>query len=362
MILFLIPLIAIIVSYFVSINSQTKDTEYWNSYLTKATYFESWETYDYQICTRETCSGSGKNRTCHTETYDCSQCDRYPEHWVAYDNIGESYKITRSHFEKLCKIWGNKSFRDMNRHIDHSGLCGKDGDAYETKFSGEFNLIQPVCVQHKYENRIQCSKSVFNFKPVDSADSAKYDLFRYPNYESMGIFNYNPMLGWSGKDAVDRLRKWNAKLGASKEVHMMVLVFIGKPIEAAYFQERLWGGGNKNEFILCIGANNQKKIQWAHVISWTEKEILKKGLAQKVMDMPFDMVAIVDTMATNVHNQFIRKKFADFNYIKIRPTNNAILITFIITLIITLGIALFAVLNHFDLNNSSRKNGDIRDL
>jgi len=355
LLLFVGPLVAILISYKVSVGFQMKDTEYWNSYLTGATHYEYWETWDYEICTREVCTGSGDNRTCHTETYDCSSCDHNPEYWVAQDNIGKSHRITRSHFDQLCKVWGNRTFKDMRRSINHSGLCGKDGDAYVTRFPGDFDLLQPVCVQHKYENRVQCSKSVFNFEPVDSADSVTYGLYRYPNYEAMGIFNYNPIIGWSDAKAVDRLRKWNAKLGSMKQVHMMVLVYIGKPIEAAIHQERLWGKGNKNEFILCVGATTRKEVDWAYVISWTDEELLKHTVAQSVMDMPLDLVAIVDTLAAQVRMRYRRKEFEDFSYIKIRPTGRAVMITFLITLVLTIGISVFAILNPFELDNPTGK-------
>ena len=353
LVLFIAPLIAILISYKVSVGFQMKDTEYWNSYLTRASHYESWETWVNETCSREVCTGSGDNQTCNTEYYDCSHCDRNGEYWVAHDNIGKQHRITSTHFNDLCKTWSNRTFRDMHRSINHGGMCGKDGDAYDTKFPGDFNLLQPVCVQHKYENRVQCSKSVFNFEPVDSADSATYGLYRYPNYEAMGIFHYNPIVGWADRAAVDRLRKWNAKLGSMKQVHMMILVYIGKPIEAALHQERLWGKGNKNEIILCVGARTKKEVDWAYVISWTDEEMLKQTLAQSVMDMPLDMVAIVDTMAAQVRMRYKRKEFEDFSYIKIRPTARAVMITFIITLVLTVGISVFSVLNRFDLDNPS---------
>lgn len=358
--LFLAPLACMAAAYIISVRARTTDTEYWNSYLTKAAYYEAWETWDDETCYREVCTGSGDSRSCHTESYDCSSCERHSAYWEAYDNIGKSYRITRAHYDELCRDWGNRSFRDMRRSINHSGLCGKDGDAYDTKFPGDFDLIQPVCVQHRYENRVQCSKSVFNFEPVDSADSARYGLFRYPNYEAMGIFNYNPMQGWAGREAVDRLRRWNAKLGSMKQVHMMVLVFVGKPVDAAIHQERLWGRGNKNEFTLCIGVNNQKEIDWAYVISWTDEEMLKQGLANKVMEMPLDMPAIVDTMAMRVRSQYRRKEFADFSYIKVRPSARAVAWTFVITLVVTVGICIFSAMNRFDLDDPSGRGGRLR--
>lgn len=346
--LFVVPLIGIVISYFVSVSAQTMDTEYWNTYITHATYFEYWESYVKKTCSRRVSCGKDCTKT---EFYDCSYCDRNPEYWEAYDNIGGAYHISRTQFEELCKIWGNRVYQNLHRDIHYHGLCGKDGNAYNTKFNGDFDLLQPLVLKRTYENRVQCSRSVFNFEPVDSSEIRLYGLYKYPDYVDM--FHYTPIVGTYDGPASNRLRKWNALLGSSKQVHMLVLVYINKPVESVSYQERFWKGGNKNEFILCIGINNQKEVQWSRVISWTEQERLKNELASKIMGMPFELTMIVDTMATMVKSQFIRKKFSDFSYIKIQPTGKAVVITFIVTILITIGISIFSVLNPFDLDDPS---------
>lgn len=350
-IIFVVPLVAIIVVKILSVHSQTRDTEYWNSYGMTAIYYEPWSTYVEETCETctESCTGSGSNEVC-TETcvpYDCSYCDETGPEWVLSDNLGKTYPISESHFQALCKLWGNRNFRDMRRSIDRYGSCGVDGDAYVTSFDGVFEHTQPICKQYVYENRVQCSKSVFNFPDVDSADVSFYGLHRYPNYEAMGIFRYNPIVGENDKAASDRLSYHNAHLGSYKQVHMMILVYHDKPSDAGLMQENYWENGNKNEFILCIG-RSEDRTDWTHVISWTEEEELKVRVARLAKDMDYDLVKISDMMAAEVRRDFVRKEFADFSYLTVEPTNMALIYAFLITLLSTVGIVVYAVLNRFE--------------
>jgi hypothetical protein len=136
---------------------------------------------------------------------------------------------------------------------------------------------------------------------------------------------------------------------------MMLLVFNGQPLEAAMFQEAYWKGGNKNEFIVCVGLN-KKEIDWTKVISWTEKETLKVRTAREIKEMKdFDAIEVVKYMGENVPKRFVRKQFADFSYIAVRPTTTAILITFGVTLLTSTGIAIFCVFNNFGFGDSLRR-------
>lgn len=347
---FVVPVIAVIIAKYVSVTTLTTDTEYWNSLGQTAIYYEYYETYVHETCYREHCTGSGKNRTCTQVPYDCSHCDRFHAHWELIDNIGKRYEITQGHYRQLVKRWNNQTFKDMNRSISRHGLCGQDGDAYVTNFPGDFELTEPICKQHKYENKVQCSKSVFNYEPVDSEIVKEFGLYRYPHYEAMGIFNYNPIIGVKNPGAAQRLSFHNAHLGPVKQVHMMVVVFHDKSIEAADWQEAHWGNGNKNEFILCIGERDEK-VDWARVISWTEVEDLKISVAQKAQDLgkeKMDLIPIIDMMAEEVRKNYVRKQFADFSYIKVEPTTKAIFFTFLITIIVTIGVSLFAIYNPWE--------------
>jgi hypothetical protein len=82
------------------------------------------------------------------------------------------------------------------------------------------------------------------------------------------------------------------------------------------------------------------------VISWTETDIMKINLNEQVSKMDYqNMPAIVDTMANTVNKYYQRKQFADFDYIKVQPTLRATIITFILTILVTIGLSYYVVLN-----------------
>lgn len=335
-IVFVVPIIAIIIAKLVSTATQTRDTEYWNSYGVQATYYERWnEWIEEQCCAEEDSSGN-----C-ISWYDCSYCEEHPAYWQITDNLGKTYRYNSRDFERAAVMWNNRNFKDMHR--DYHTV---DGDAYVTRYDRKFEHTIPICKQYTYENRIQCSKSVMNFDDVDTGVIRQYGLYSYPAYNS--IYHYNPIQGVSDRKATERLRWHNAHLGKKKQVHMMILVFHDQPIRAALLQEQHWKRGNKNEFILCIGRKKgEKKTKWAKVISWTDVKDVMVRVARKTKQMEYDMVKIVDMMADEVDKHFIRKQFADFSYIRVEPTTTAIVITYLVTLLVTAIVCIIVIKNRF---------------
>jgi hypothetical protein len=65
--------------------------------------------------------------------------------------------------------------------------------------------------------------------------------------------------------------------------------------------------------------------------------------------MKYDLSVIVDTMALDVQKRYQRKHFKDFSYLKVEPSNNVLLLAFILAIISTVGICIFSVKNDFDL-------------
>jgi len=334
LILFVVPVIAIIVSKLVSVTTQTHDTEFWNSYGTKVTYYEYWnEWIEEQCCAQEDTSGN-----C-IQWYDCSYCEHHDAYWEIKDNLGKTYRYSQRGYQKAVEMWNNESFKDMHR--DYHTV---DGDAYITNYDQVFEHTIPICKPYTYENRIQCSKSVLNFDDVDTGVIRQYGLYEYPPVNS--FFYYNPILGVPDKKASDRLRWHNAHLGKKKQVHMLILVFHDQPVRAALLQRQHWKRGNKNEFVLCIGRKNNE-TKWARVFSWTDKKDVMVRVGRKAREMTFNLTNIVDMMADEVDKHFVRKEFADFSYIRVEPTTNAIIITFIITALITAIIAVIAIKNEY---------------
>jgi hypothetical protein len=373
LILFGIPSVAIVITYFISLSARQIDTEYWNGYVNSAIYYQSWQTWDRETCYKnvnchEVCTGSDENKICseHCDrvAYDCSHCDNYPEEWEASDNLGNEWRITSATYETWANMWHNKVFVELNRHIEFNtglfGGCGKDGDAYRVTYNNDTNKIIPVVIGKHYINKVQTT-----YKELDTSIINEYELFNYPIYDR---FNYNPVLGINDFKVSKRLANWNAILGKSKQVHMLLLVFHNKTIEAAEYQEKYWRGGNKNEFILTVGVNKVCEwdstlpgiscgdiIQWAKVISFTDQRGLKSKIESIVSNMKnnIDYKAIVDTMAINVSKSFIRKDWDYYDSISVQPSKTAIIITYIITFIFTGGIVLFVLFN--DINRTDFK-------
>ena len=352
-ILFAIPLACIITGKFASVYTQTKDIEYWNSYATQAWYEEEWKERWTEMETYTVTVGSGKNRRTETRTRMVTKYRTNPEKWYIFDNIGEKHSINKPKFEQLCKLWKMKQFKDMERSKNTSHTITKDGDAYYSLYDKNFTNMISVCKKHSYKNKVQCSRSVFNFEEINDEIKKKYKLFEFPIHK--GIFGFNPILGHNNKNASERLQKYNAKYGASKQLHMMLLIFKNQPLEAGVFQESYWKGGNKNEFIVCVGTDGDN-IKWVKVISWTEEEELKARVTREVKELnEFGVMRIVEYMGKVIPLSYRRKEFEDFNYLSVRPTNKALLIIYMITFITTIGICIISVMNNADLGSTIRK-------
>ena len=76
----------------------------------------------------------------------------------------------------------------------------------------------------------------------------------------------------------------------------------------------------------------------------------------KEMDT-INMPVVIDLMAKEVKAKFIKKNFRDFDYITIEPSDRAVLIAFILTLVTTIGLFLFSILNNFDADGYNYKGG-----
>jgi hypothetical protein len=267
--------------------------------------------------------------------------DYHSEKWRLHDSIGRRHSIDKALFEKLCKRWNNRNFKDMKR--DYHSI---DGDAYYTDYDKVFNHTFPITTTHRYKNKVQASKSVFNFQEITPEDVALYGLYEYPNRHK---FDYDPVIGHANGKASNLLNWYNAHHGARRQIHMLLVVFEDESRDIAHLQEAYWKGGNKNEFIVCVGKKGDK-IDWVKVISWTEQDMLKTVTEREIKQMEtFSASKIAEYMGENVPKQFIRKEFADFDYLTIEPTMTAVIWTTVLTLILTIGICVFVVLNDIDL-------------
>jgi hypothetical protein len=326
---------------------QTNDTERHTGIAVRARYYEAWNEYIHQTCTRTV--GSGKNAT--TVTYDCSYVQYHSPEWEVEDSNGYVVPISESDYDRLVKRFGNESFADLHRHY-HTN----DGDLYYTDWNQKDETLQPVTTLHSYENRVQAASGVLAFPVIDEPEKA--GLFEYPELGS--CFEDRAILGNAvGADSANQsLMKWNAKLGKQKQVRFWILLFRDKPRSTGFDQESYWKGGNKNEVVVCIGIDSQDRMKWCHSFCWSpdgnasndEMKIEIRNFVEGLSAL--DLQQTVDRLVDLAQQKFVRKNFDEFSYVHVEVPTGWIILVWVLTILSTAGTCWFAVINTIDANNT----------
>jgi hypothetical protein len=342
-----ISVIFILIAKAICISSLTDDVEWLGGYVTEVRYYEDWNE---RVSCRHpiyciSCSGSGKNRSCHN--YVCGHhhpydVDYHPEYWTAETTLG-SYSITKDKYNKLVNQFRvTPQFVELNRdyHTD-------DGDMYKGVWQGEDETLEAVTKSESYENRPKAAVNVYHFEPVDTFDINQYKLLKYT--EIYNQWYQDLILGYSDLKAEKKLQILNARLGRNKQIRVFFCIFKNQPREAGQLQEQYWEGSNKNEFIVCIGIDDLNNIQWAYDFSWSEKEDMKVDIRTYIESQDkLNLSDIVDHTYNEIQTKWVRKDFKDFDYLTIEPTLKQVIWILILTLVINVGIAFWVVLNEID--------------
>jgi hypothetical protein len=344
--------IFILIFKFCAESNLTRDTEYWTSYVVEARYYEAWDEWIERTCEYacgEDCDSDGNNCTTIYCEYDCSYREYHSEYWTVIDNLGNSYNISELEYRKLIKQFNQTpSFVDMHRDYDLN-----DGDMYNIFWPNTDASIETLITEHTYENRVQISSSVFNYPEVDSTDISRFKLYEYPQVIN---FNQDHLLGMNDRNIERKLDILNAKLGKKKQVKAFIAIYDG-PITAAQSQEAYWKGGNKNEFIVCIGLDKTKhKANWVHIISWNLDKTLNIKVRNYVMSQDtLNMSSLVDYMHIKIDTHFKRQPFSEFSYLKIELTDGQMIAIWITSFILSFGIAMWIILNPITDENQIRR-------
>ena len=92
------------------------------------------------------------------------------------------------------------------------------------------------------------------------------------------------------------------------------------PIEYAYAQQDYFENGNKNDFIITLGTDSKNNIMWCYPFSWSESEKLKIDIRDYFLDLgklDDDFYKKIPDIAKMIEDQYVRKQFADFNYLTV---------------------------------------------
>ena len=134
--------------------------------------------------------------------------------------------------------------------------------------------------------------------------------------------------------------------GARKQFRMYVLVFRNQPLEISEKQKSYWQGGNKNEFVICLGYNTKTgNIDWCNPFSWCDKPDLEIATKRYFRENPKMNLANYPMWLESHLNLWKRKEFKDFDYIENELTKGQSIALFIIIFIMDVLMSIFFVGN-----------------
>ena len=348
---FAVSVLLVGVSHLIIQNTTAQETEYWGGLVQKAEYYEKWNERvpcsHPKYCTRTVTNADG---TTSTQTYQCGYQHPYdvkthPPRWQVVDTNGIEISISQNRYSQLVEQFGNSHFVDMNRNYHTI-----DGDKYEARWDRSRETAEVTTTEHSYENRIRHSDhSVFNYPEIEPEEIEQYGLYEYP--EVQRPYHLPVILGGGSdmdlQDAEEEFQFLNGQLGPRKEVRVWVLLFEGQPREAGHMQEALWVNGNKNEFVITIG-HQDEQVNWAHVFSWSESERLKIDTRHFVEEMDeLDLVELAEWLRPEILDQYERRSFEEFSYLRINPPWWAILLVFLLTIAANIAVSWYVISNEY---------------
>lgn len=341
--LVIVPSVLLVIILHYSFESYlTNSTEYRSYYYVKAMHYDSWNEWIHKTCTRRIPSGTYKGHTRYrTETYDCSYCKEHPERWTLIDNTGNEIYTSEIDFNRVVKKWkANSVFVDMKRKF-----YTKDGDAQSYSWDNNKLTAETYTITRNYENKIKAARSVFNFKYISKEEAKELGLYDYPP-----VINghQNAVIGLKDQTPLDvnSLRFVNAYLGHDKQFRTFLIFFYDKPASISELQRSYWYGGNKNEFITCVGLNsNDNSLEWINSFSWMDNQKMNIECETYFRNRGYvDVDEYSNWIMENASN-WHRKEFSDFDYLEIELTDKQYTWMLIATIVISLAMSLFVILN-----------------
>lgn len=325
------------------------DKEYLSDLVSKITYYEDWDETVMVTHTRTVPCGKGKIRT---ETYVVPERRYHPKRYVYETVTGETNDVSEDEYKLICyKLNMPAVFKDM-----HRSYRSKDGDAYVTLWNRTRENSYPVTWTHLYQNKVKASSySIFKYGNMSEEEIKENKLFDYPEIKNN---DQNPILGFNATDTdIDAVRYLNGYRGPKNQIHVFILCFNNPSLEVAEMQKAYWQGGNKNEFVVCLGVKNNTVI-WCNPFSWSDEPMLEVKTRDYFIKHPnINFKDYAEWLDTQIDKNWHRKEFNDFNYLSIELSIGWYIAILIIILCYNVGISYWVITNEFTLDKPSGKYG-----
>lgn len=123
---------------------------------------------------------------------------------------------------------------------------------------------------------------------------------------------------------------YNAVSAPTVQMHLFVL-FFDAPQSKAEIAEKpcaYWYGGNKNEFVVCLGRNDDES-EWAHLFSWADEPTLEVQTADWLHAHPSSSLTEFLAWFMEHYSIWKRKSFSDFDYINVSIPTKSLLFVYL---------------------------------
>lgn len=318
------------IGYGIGVKVAVMDTEFFSNSIVSLTYYEYWESWVEQTCTRTydcNCSTDSDGRqscdTC-TEYYDCSYCDRNSSYYAVTLNDGKVKMIHDAYGQEIQRKWkASEQFLDMHRHIHNYGGCGEDGDAYVYYWDNKEESAFTFCSEHTYENRIQASDNLYR----DHQQVIEEIAVDYPKVNRDGKQKH--LMGLNNNKVEQYLQYVNGAYGKDLQIKYFVYVWPDTTDRIVVEnQKRLWLRCNKNEFILCLFIDQNQTATDIDFITWSES-----GYNEILTYDGDEIETVVRKTWQYLKDNWVRLEFSKFSFLSVRPSNTSFIVTFIINII-----------------------------
>jgi hypothetical protein len=319
-----IGVVVVLIGWFAGRSLQTSDYEVLNGQVTSKSSRHVSCDHSYSCNCRQTCSGSGKNKSCSTTCDTCHE-HSYDVDWNLFTSVG-TLRIDR---------------------IDRRGIG--EPPRYMRAQVGD-----PVAQSHSFTNYVKAAPdSLFN-TAIEQKALMQFDKL-IPQYPG-NIYDYhyiNRVL--TQGVAVPDVTEWNRdlamrlrNLGPTKQVNAVILFTNQKDPQYATALRAAWLGGKKNDVIVVMGTPSYPAIDWVRVISWTDEELFKVQLRDDLLDLKtVDRTAVLNQVEQHIATQFKRKHMKDFEYLQsdIKPPTWALILLIMLSIGSSLGASLYFARN-----------------
>lgn len=311
--------------------SSVHDTEVWNGVVVSKSSEHVSCSHSYQCHCHESCSGSGKNRSC-SEVCDTCYEHSYDVDWNVYTSNAEKITIER---------------------VDRQGTT--EPGRYSAVVMGE-----PTTLPHGYTNYIKAAPGTL-FRHQGLTEKFKSFIPEYPD-DLYDYYHVNKLVtvdvhvddakGWNLA-----LEKLNAEVGRPKQANVIVVLVRNQPQEYFYALEEAWIGAKKNDIVLVVGLDDLLQPQWATVMCWTTQEMFKVKLRDDIMAEggKLDRDKVMADLKKDVVQYYVRKPMADFEYLEasITPTPAQWAVSLVISIIIAIVLTIVGI--KYDIFGDERR-------